>query len=69
MGFLLTCQAYKTSLQQEVSVRLDMALIKSMLGHFEVALKFAIWCGIAGRIGKSISAKIRIYTNASRFQR
>ena len=34
----------------------------------QVVLKLEIWHGSAGRIGKSISAKIRIYTNASRFQ-
>ena len=42
--------------------------LSSMLGHFYVVLKLEIWRGSAGRIGKSISAKIGIYTNASHFQ-
>ena len=29
-----------------------------MLGHFKVVLKLEIWSGSAGKIGKSISAKI-----------
>ena len=37
-------------------------------GHFYVVLKIEIWRGSAGGIGKSISAKIRIYIHASRFQ-
>ena len=36
-------------------------------GHFYVVLKLAIWCGSA-KDCKSISAKIKIYTNASCFQ-
>ena len=37
-------------------------------GTLYVVLKLEIRRGSAGRIGKSISAKFRIYTNASRFQ-
>ena len=32
-----------------------------------IGLKLEIWCGSAGRIGKSISAKFRIYTKCFAF--
>ena len=42
--------------------------LSGMLKHFNVILKLEIWRKSAGRIGKSVSAQIRIYTNASHFQ-
>ena len=39
-----------------------------MLGHLYIVLKLEIRRGSAGRIGKSSSAKVRIYTNACVFR-
>ena len=37
--------------------------LSGMLGHFYIVLNLEIWRRSAGRTGKSISGKIRIYTN------
>ena len=46
----------------------ELIFKRSGTSKYVVGVKLEIWSGNPGRIGKSISAKIRIYINASRFQ-